>query len=69
MDGVKETSSTTAYYLGMIVPAFILLIAVIGIVLYVACSKKYKLNWFEKTVLENEESIEMKRYEITPCIL
>lgn len=29
-----------------------LIVTVIGVFLYITCSKKYKLNWFEKNLLE-----------------
>lgn len=29
-----------------------LVVSILGIFLYITCSKKYKLNWFEKNLLE-----------------
>lgn len=29
-----------------------LIVSVLGVFLYITCSKKYKLNWFEKNLLE-----------------
>lgn len=34
------------------------LVSLLGIVLYITCSKKYKLNWFEKNLLETASETE-----------
>ncbi|XP_037925312.1 synaptotagmin-5 [Hermetia illucens] len=40
------------------------LVSLLGIVLYITCSKKYKLNWFEKNLLETaSETEEMAQRE------
>jgi hypothetical protein len=64
MDGDMDIS-TKAYYVSMYILVLMPFIAVFGIMLYVA----YRFILFKRTDLDNEESIEMKRYEITPCIL
>lgn len=45
-----------------------LIVSVIGVFLYITCSKKYKLNWFEKNLLETAcESQEFgQRFVLSP---
>lgn len=35
-----------------------LIVSLLGVLLYISCSKKYKLNWFEKNLLENANGTE-----------
>lgn len=35
-----------------------LIVSLLGVILYITCSKKYKLNWFEKNLLETASETE-----------
>lgn len=35
-----------------------LIVSLLGVLLYISCSKKYKLNWFENNLLENANGTE-----------
>lgn len=35
-----------------------LIVSLLGVLLYISCSKKYKLNWFEKNLLESANGTE-----------
>jgi hypothetical protein len=65
MDAVSEGSDPSSYYLAMYGLISFLVVMLIVMLLYVACSKKYRLNWFEKNLLETAETTEMRhRYEM-----
>lgn len=38
--------------IGLYAAISFMIVTVLGIFLYITCSKKYKLNWFEKNLLE-----------------
>jgi hypothetical protein len=38
-----------------------LIVSLLGVFLYITCSKKYKLNWFEKNLLETATTNDDRR--------
>jgi hypothetical protein len=60
MDAVNEASDSSAYHLALYGLISFLLVMLVVMLLYVACSKKYRLNWFEKNLLETAETTEMR---------
>jgi hypothetical protein len=67
MDAVSEGSDPSSYYLALYGLICFLLVMLVVMLLYVVCSKKYRLNWFEKNLLESAEATEMRRrYEMLP---
>lgn len=46
-----------------------LIVTLLGALIYVTCSKKYKLNWFEKNLLETAKERESlrQRYVFLSC--
>ncbi|KAJ9577208.1 hypothetical protein L9F63_006182, partial [Diploptera punctata] len=60
MDVLSEESDPSSYYLALYGLISFLLVMLIVMLLYVACSKKYRLNWFEKNLLEAAETTEMR---------
>jgi hypothetical protein len=66
MDAVSEGSDPSSYYLALYGLISFLLVMLIVMLLYVACSKKYRLNWFEKNLLESADTTEMRHRYGTP---
>ena len=60
MDAVNEESDPSSYHLALYGLISFLLVMLIVMLLYVACSRKYRLNWFEKNLLETAETTEMR---------
>lgn len=60
MDVLSEDPDPSSYYLALYGLISFLLVMLIVMLLYVACSKKYRLNWFEKNLLEAAETTEMR---------
>lgn len=61
MDPLKSTEDDISVSQVAIYAAFsFIIVSLIGILLYITCSKRYKLNWFENNLLEtakeNEEN-------------
>lgn len=57
---MSEGSDPSSYYLALYGLISFLLVMLIVMLLYVACSKKYRLNWFEKNLLETAETTELR---------
>ena len=56
------------YLVAVYITLPMILIIFVAVVLYLCCSKKYRLNWFEQTILENNvEKIEEKEH-INPSV-
>jgi len=65
MDAVSEEADPSSYYLALYGLISFLVVMLVVMLLYVACSKKYRLNWFEKNLLETAEATEMRhRWEV-----
>jgi hypothetical protein len=60
MDAVNEPSDSSSYHVALYGLVSFLLVMLVVMLLYVACSKKYRLNWFEKNLLETAETAEMR---------
>jgi Ca2+-dependent lipid-binding protein len=60
MDAVNEPSDSSSYHVALYGLISFLLVMLVVMLLYVACSKKYRLNWFEKNLLETAETEEMR---------
>ena len=61
MDPLKSTEDDISVPKVAIYATFsFIIVSLIGILLYITCSKRYKLNWFENNLLEtakeNEEN-------------
>lgn len=52
MDIAFDPSDITLPQIAFYATISLLIVAVIGAFCYITCSKKYKLNWFEKNLLE-----------------
>lgn len=52
MDFTFDPDEITLLEVALYLTISFLIVTVIGIFLYISCSKKYKLNWFEKNLLE-----------------
>lgn len=52
MDFTFDPDEITVPQVALYLTISFLIVTVIGIFLYITCSKKYKLNWFEKNLLE-----------------
>lgn len=57
MDSVSD--SDEAYYVALYAVVSFVLVMLIVLLLYVACTKKYRLNWFEKNLLETADAKEL----------
>lgn len=55
-DEEKDPSVYIVALYGVLSFVFIMLIVIL---LYVACARKYRLNWFEKNLLESADSKEL----------
>jgi hypothetical protein len=60
MDAVSGESQPSSYYLALYGLISFLIVMLVVMLLYVACSKKYRLNWFEKNLLEAAETTQMR---------
>lgn len=52
MDFTIDPDDITMPQVALYATISFLIVTVIGVFLYITCSKKYKLNWFEKNLLE-----------------
>lgn len=57
MDSVSD--SDESYYVALYAVVSFVLVMLIVLLLYVACTKKYRLNWFEKNLLETADAKEL----------
>lgn len=53
MDIVIREEDVSAAQVGIYASISFLVVTVVGALFYVSCSKKYRLNWFEKNLLES----------------
>ena len=60
MDTVDEVPDSPSYHVALYGLISFLLVMLVVMLLYVACSKKYRLNWFEKNLLETAETTQMR---------
>jgi hypothetical protein len=60
MDAVSGESHPSSYYLALYGLISFLIVMLVVMLLYVACSRKYRLNWFEKNLLEAAETTQMR---------
>lgn len=60
MDSLKSSDEVTASQVAAYVILSCIVVSFICVLLYLTCSKRYKLNWFENNLLEvakeNEEN-------------
>lgn len=49
---MKEEDDFSLQQVALYASISFLIVSLLGIFLYITCSKKYKLNWFEKNLLE-----------------
>lgn len=52
MDIALNPEDLTVAQVALYATVSFLVVSVLGVFLYITCSKKYKLNWFEKNLLE-----------------
>lgn len=52
MDFAFDPNDVTVPQVALYSAISFLVVTVVGVFLYITCSKKYKLNWFEKNLLE-----------------
>lgn len=64
MDIVRKEEDLSLHQVVLYASISFLIVSLLGIFLYITCSKKYKLNWFEKNLLEtaNENQELNQRY-------
>lgn len=52
MDVTLNPEDITLPQIALYATISFLIVTVLGVFLYITCSKKYRLNWFEKNLLE-----------------
>jgi hypothetical protein len=65
MDSLKSSSDeVTVSQIGIYVTVTCIVVSFICVLLYLTCSKRYKLNWFENNLLETakENEEDAQRY-------
>lgn len=55
----SDILESNVYYVFLYGVISFLLVLVALLLLYVACSKRYRLNWFEKNLLERADNAEL----------
>nr|CAD7395384.1 unnamed protein product [Timema poppensis] len=55
----KDMDKDSSYYMALYGLVSFMIVMLLIFLLYVACSKKYRLNWFEKNLLEAAETAEL----------
>lgn len=60
MDSMKNEDQITLSQVALYTTVSCIIVSLIAVLLYLTCSKRYKLNWFENNLLEtakeNEEN-------------
>nr|CAD7438691.1 unnamed protein product [Timema bartmani] len=68
----KDMDKDSSYYMALYGLVSFMIVMLLIFLLYVACSKKYRLNWFEKNLLEAAETAELahsvERVEKPPSV-
>lgn len=73
MDDMMKDNEFSIPQVALYATISFLVVSLVGMLLYVTCSRRYKLNWFEKNILETaNEHLELnERYILfsatTPC--
>lgn len=57
MDSPEDLPET--YYIALYAAVSFVIVILLAVFIYVACAKKYRLNWFEKNLLETAETKEL----------
>nr|CAD7424411.1 unnamed protein product [Timema monikensis] len=63
----KDMDKDSSYYMALYGLVSFMIVMLLIFLLYVACSKKYRLNWFEKNLLEAAETAELAHSSIVYC--
>jgi hypothetical protein len=52
MDSQKDSDDISVTQVGIYAALSFLIVSLLGLLIYITCSKRYKLNWFEENLLE-----------------
>lgn len=61
MDLINQLDSFAMPQVAVYVALSFIIVTLLGIIIYLTCGKKYRLNWFEKNLLESAKEREHLR--------